>query len=66
MIRRWWSRLVSPAPDPDPYTRLDRLGGLPESRFPVARPHSSPTPLFDETVLATGVLPGTRAEERAS
>lgn len=46
--------------DPDPYTRLDRMDGL-DSRRPAALPHNSPTPLFDETVLATGVLP-----ERAS
>lgn len=54
-----WFRL-RPVPfdrtDPEPLSRLDRLDGL-DSRRPASRPTYSPTPLFDETVLATGVLP---------
>ena len=61
-MRRLWSRLTSgwvapQSADPEPLTRLDQLGGLRERRFPAAVPHNSPTPIFDETVLATGVLP---------
>ena len=57
MIARLFRLRLRPlTTDPDPYTRLDRMDGL-DSRRPATRPHNSPTPLFDETVLATGVLP---------